>query len=89
MPTPELLCVVAISISLGYYLGRRSAKSAPPWYARTRRSRLARQAFTLMVLGAATQFRRSLRRRFRPARGPITSLTRHAAMPLSILSAKR
>ena len=63
MPTLELICLLVVSMSVAYYLGRRSAKSAPGWYGR-RRSRLTRQAIGLMALGAETKVRRSLRRRF-------------------------
>jgi hypothetical protein len=63
MPTLELICLLVVSMSVAYYLGRRSARSAPSWYGR-RRSRLARQAIGLMALGAETKVRRSLRRGF-------------------------
>jgi hypothetical protein len=63
MPTLELICLLVASMSVAYYLGRRSARSTPAWYGR-RRSRLARQAVALMALGAETKVRRSLRRRF-------------------------
>jgi hypothetical protein len=68
MPTFELICLVAIALSAGYVMGRRSARSAPAWFGGSRRSRLARQAIGLMALGAATRARQSLRRRFRPSR---------------------
>ena len=72
MPTLELICLLVASMSVAYYLGRRSARSAPAWYGR-RRSRLARQAVSLMALGAATRCQRSLRRRFRPSRTGLSS----------------
>lgn len=77
MPTLELICLLVASMSVAFYLGRRSARSTQAWYARTRRPRFARQAITLMALGAASQARRSVRRRFRPARGRFSSLARY------------
>jgi hypothetical protein len=75
MPTLELICLLVASMSVAYYLGRRSARSAPGWYGR-RRSRLTRQAISLMALGAETKLRRSLRRRL--------ALTPSRALPMRL-----
>ena len=59
MLTLQLICLVATALSVGYFMGRRSARSAPAWFGGSRRSRLARQAITLIAVGAATQIQRS------------------------------
>jgi hypothetical protein len=76
MLTLQLICLAAVALSVGYVMGRRSARSAPAWFGGSRRSRLARQAISLMAVGAATQIERSIRRRFRPARSRFSWLAR-------------
>lgn len=61
----ELICVAVAAMWLGYRLGRRTAKPVPTWLRRVRRSALGQQAGALIVLVAATQVQRSMRRKLR------------------------
>ena len=51
MLTLQLFCLVATALSVGYCMGRRSARSSSAWFGGSRRSRLARQAINLMAGG--------------------------------------
>jgi hypothetical protein len=53
---------------VGYQVGRRTATQPPTWRQRTRRIALARQAFELVTLLAASQLQRKLQRRMPPRR---------------------
>ena len=76
-----VICLVAAAARIGYWFGRRAATSAPPWQERTRRSALARQAITLVLLVAASQLQRSVRRNVPEPRVRRSPLTLPAALP--------
>jgi hypothetical protein len=65
----ELICVAVAAMWLGYRLGRRTTTPAPTWWRRLRRSPLGQQAVALIVLVAAGQVQRSMRRKLESARG--------------------
>ncbi|ORA37046.1 hypothetical protein BST13_10180 [Mycobacterium aquaticum] len=64
----ELLCVAVAAMWLGYRLGRRTTKPAATWWRRMPRSALGQQAVALIVLVAANQVQRSMRRKLKSPR---------------------
>jgi hypothetical protein len=62
-----LICALATTAGLGYYVGRRAGSAPSTWRQRTSRVALGRLAMSFVVLVAARRIRRTVRP-FRPLR---------------------